>query len=228
MKKTLDTLAVGATLLACAQGAQALDSLHGVEDAYMLGSGACRTDVWLESASRPLAHLGAACRTGPVELNAAVEHARQPDVTTDDDSWTGGNVGVTWTHAFDTEVSAGLAYSLRSGGHGLPDDGTSSRLVGLYSWAPLRSTYSVHINLGGDWSGDGYHSRWGVEGEWRPRGARGQWLLVGEAYREYGTDYLQAGTRFVRGRNRFIDVGLRLPMSSGGDSSLLFGFSFPG
>lgn len=222
MKKTL---ALGATLLACAQGAQALDGLHGVEDAYMLGRGACRTDVWIESASRPLAHLGGVCRTGPVELNAAIEHARQPDFGADDDSWTGGSAGVTWTRAFDSEVNAGIAYSLHSGGHGLPD-GTSSRLVGLYSWAPLRSTYSAHINLGGDWSGGGYQSRWGVEGEWRPRAARGQWLLVGEAFREYGSNYLQAGARFVRGRNRAIDVGLRVPMSGGG-SSLLFGFSFP-
>lgn len=220
MKKTL---AVGAALLACAQGAQALDGSHGVEDAYMLGRDTCRTDVWLESGWRPLAHLGAACRTGPVELNAAIEHARRLRLP-DDGSWTGGSAGVTWTHAFDSEVSAGLAYSLHTGGHGLPD-GTSNRLVGLYSWTPLRETYAAHINLGADFGG-GYKSRWGVEGEWRPRAMRGQWLFLGEAYREYGTNYLQAGTRFVRGKNRAIDVGFRRAMS-GGDSTLLFGFSFP-
>ncbi len=162
-------MACAATAPAWAAGGQ-----FDVDDAAMLVPGHCQVELWV---ARPAdgspvdAHVGPACRVGPVELALNVDHlqsAEHPD-------WVGPQVK--WViDPIAPRLSAGLvwgaAMDLRHGGR------PAQLGYAVATWFPAESL-QVHGNLGADWAAGGGERtrRLGLSLEWAASDALS---LIGE------------------------------------------------
>ena len=71
MKNSFLPSGLALSLFSLAMQAHAAGGHHAVDDAALLDVGKCKVEGWLEretGGTRTLAHAGAGCRVGPVEL----------------------------------------------------------------------------------------------------------------------------------------------------------------
>jgi len=137
-----------------------------VDDAGTLDPGQCQYETWagrIGSEPVSVAHLGPACRVGPVELGLNIDRYSAPDGRT-----TTLGPQLKWTFlGQDPEarlaaaVSASATFDLTHGGR------AGGQLVVPVSWRVVDPLW-LHANFGADWAtGTGTRTgRVGLAGEW--------------------------------------------------------------
>lgn len=189
-------------LLAATLPAQAGRGRHGVEDAELLEPGECV----LESAVTRLDGgdmrylVEPACRVGPVQLSAEVEHTRlRPD-----GSATERGLEVKWARPLREDLHVGLMWRPAWELHEHPRF-QGHMLVALATWKP-REDLAIHFNAGRDfgWRDKPGEKRGGVAAEWA---FRPNWITMLERYREQDTQFLRLAVRWAPSRKWMIDLG---------------------
>lgn len=192
---------------------------HGVDDAAILAPGECEQESWASRASGGgrLLHAGLNCRAGPVELAAAVEHAR--DGGPSQAQW---NLEVKWARELAEGFSVGLDLQPVWQAHVRPRR-QAMRLLGLATWAP-REDLAFHLNLGRDFlrGGTGLPHH-GVAAEWSP--AERWWLTV-ERFVEQQAHYARAGVRWSGGKAWTVDFSRARRLAGPGASNWTLGLAF--
>lgn len=169
--------------------AQAAGGHHAVDDAAILEPGLCKLEAWLTGAqgAERSAHAGGGCRIGPVELNAAAEHARDGGP-----SQTSSGLQAKWAAELTPGFSAGVSVATDWQAHVRPRH-QGGTLAALFTWI-VRDDLALHANLGRDFVRGGTdQNRSGVAAEWA---ARPGWSLVAERYAEDRTQFVRAGVRW--------------------------------
>lgn len=172
---------------------------HAVDDAAIAEPGSCKLEGWLSSEDKgeKLAHAGAACRVGPIELNGSAAYAREHG-----DSATGYGLQGKWA----TEVAPGLAAGLlvASGWQARSQPlWTGGTVAALLTWTP-REDLALHVNIGRDYINRGQNlAHSGVAAEWS---ANSQWSFLAERYVQSQTQYLRAGARWAVTKDWSIDL----------------------
>lgn len=161
-----------------------------VDDAHMLDAGRCQYEAWatrVNGDSESVAHLGPACRIGPLEVGINLERLNQPGdraiALGPRLKWATGiegtpfSVAVTWMASFDAT-------------HG----GRPTQSMNIPLTWQLADSLQIHANLGTDWNAvDGYQRRVGLAGEWAANDAVS---LIAEHIRVGVTRTSRIGTRF--------------------------------
>lgn len=192
---------------------------HAVDDAEILDPGACELETWYERSGAPrrLAHLGAGCRVGPVELGAASEYERE-----DGTSATGHGLQVKWA----TEIAKGL----RLGAAVSPSWQARERprfqgTVGLalLTWE-ASDTVRLHANLGRDFAHRASdEDRGGVSADWAF--ATG-WTVMAERYRQEGGHFARAGLRWQPAEGWTLDLSRAVRVRGEGSNSWTAGLTY--
>lgn len=150
---------IALALAGAVSGAAAAGGHFEVDDAALLAPQRCQVEAWaLRGEVLRLAHVGPACRVGPVEVGMALERLSE-------DSQHDAIVGaqVKWATALAPQLDVGLVASASR---------DTTRGVNLWTaYAPLTWSVSdalqLHANLGGDSLGDrGPTKRLGVGVDW--------------------------------------------------------------
>ncbi len=161
-----------------------------VDDAHILDAGRCQYEVWatrVDGDSESVAHLGPACRMGPLEVGLNFERLNRPGdhaialgprlKWATDVEGTSFSLAMTWTASFDATHGGRPAQSLN---------------VPL-TWK-LADSLQIHANLGADWTAvDGFQRRVGLAGEWAANDAVS---LIAEHIQVGVTRTSRIGTRF--------------------------------
>jgi len=161
-----------------------------VDDATVLDTGHCQYEAWVVRApalSTTVAHLGPACRAGPVEVG----------VTIDRWSVTGANrtllgpqlkwVVDPWVDKLSVGLAWNASYDLTN--HGRP----SQTLYAPLTWWAAEKLW-VHANLGADrdFGGTSWR-RQGLSAEWA---ASDRWSVIAERVKFVGDWTSRVGGRF--------------------------------
>ena len=160
-----------------------------VDDASVLDPGHCQVEVWAVRAPgepRSAAHVGPACRVGPVELGVNLDHAEAGGVRTTvygpqikfviDPLLPRLAAGVVWVMGFD-----------RHGGR------AAHTLYAPFTWFATEAL-QVHANVGADWSAEGQRTRrLGLAAEWA---ANDTWSITAERAELLGDRVSRIGLRF--------------------------------
>jgi hypothetical protein len=176
-------------VLCWAATAQAAGGHHAVDDAAILEPGLCQLEAWLKGAQggERLAHGGAGCRVGPVELTAASEHTRDGIP-----SQTISSLQAKWATQVAPRFGAGLSMAGDWRAHVRPHHPVTT-IAALLTWA-ARDDLALHANLGRDFVRAGSDlNRSGVAAEWT---ARPGWSLTAERYVEDRTQFVRAAVRW--------------------------------
>jgi hypothetical protein len=191
---------LAAMALGCAGAtAHAAGGHHGVDDAELLPQGACGQETWFSRArdGERLLHAGVGCGVGPIELDAAVEHARG-----DSASATAWNLEVKWARAIAQGFSTGLDLQPVWLAHRSPRY-TGARLAAMATWKP-DPMLSLHFNAGSSIvRGDRDLPNGGLAAAWSPVA---RWSFVAERYLENETHFLRGGARWAAGRQWNVDL----------------------
>lgn len=205
-----------AAALCAAAPAWAAGGHHAVDDAAILEPGRCELEGWLARAhgGERLAHAGANCRVGPVEVGLAGEHARL-----DGASATGWGMEAKWAMQWREGLGIGAKIGPSWAAHARPRyQGTS--VSGLATWQP-REDVALHLNLGRDLVHRGGDlGRYGASVEWTAAPA---WSLVAERYKEEGSHFVRAGVRFLGGGSWSVDLSRSHRLAGGGASAWTLG-----
>jgi len=193
---------------------------HAVDDAAILEEGKCKVEPWLTAGhgGQRLWHVGAGCRVGPVELNGAVDHARD-----DGASQTGYGLQTKWTYEMAPGFSAGLSLAASSLTHVRPRY-QGSTLSTLFTWA-ARDDLAFHLNVGRDLlhrAPD--QNRSGVAAELAPAAG---WSLVAERFLADRTHYARAGVRWALTEGWSIDLSRAQRLRGPGESNWTLGAFWP-
>lgn len=207
--------------MASAPAAWAAGGHHAVDDAAILEEGKCKVEPWFTKAhgGERLLHLGAGCRVGPVELNGAVDHAR------DGASQTGYGLQAKWASELAPGFGAGLSLAASSLTHVRPRY-QGSTLTALFTWA-AREDLAFHLNVGRDFlhrADD--QNRSGVAAEWAPAAG---WSLVAERFLADHTHYARAGVRWALTEGWSVDLSRAQRLRGPGESNWTLGaiWQFP-
>ena len=182
---------------------------YSVEDAVILEPQQCQVDTWLSrenGGARTLAHLGPACRLGPVELSLNLDRTRQIGSKIA----LSGGPQIKWASPVTESLSAGIVVStnLQNG----PVRFTGNSLVFPLTWQ-ARETVLIHANLGRDFRrGAPDTNRAGVAAEWAPLA---QWSLITERYRENATNFWRVGTRYALNSSLNLDLSQARGLNKG-------------
>lgn len=195
---------------------------HALDDAVILEPGQCQVESWFSRSDerQRLLHLGTGCRVGPLELGAAVEHARQSGA-----SDTGYGLQAKWATEMLPGFNAGLVLSTGWQAHMRPryQGATASA---LFSWFP-RDELVFHLNLGRDFvHRDADLDRSGVSAEWT---AVPGWSLTVERYLEARTHFVRAGVRWALSEAWSVDLSRAHRLRGPGESNWTLGatWQFP-
>ncbi len=178
-------------LLAADGPASAAGGHHAVDDAAILGPGACELESWFTHTRNVHGwlHAGAACRVGPIELGVGSEYVRPRDAGSE----TAWGVQGKWAQEVGAGLSLGLSLTPVWGAHMQPRF-LGTTVSGLATWAAAEQ-WALHLNLGRDYLHRAEdESRYGVAAEWS--GSAG-WSLVAGRFKEARTHYLRAGARWA-------------------------------
>ncbi len=179
----------GVAVLCWAAAAQSAGGHHAVDDAAILDPGLCQLEAWLKDvpSGERLAHGGAGCRIGPIELTAASEHTRDGSP-----SQTISSLQAKWATGLAPGLSAGVSLAGDWRAHVRPHHQVAT-MAALLTWA-ARDDFALHANLGRDFVRAGSDlNRSGVAAEWT---ARPGWSLTAERYVEDRTQFARAGVRW--------------------------------
>lgn len=215
-------LLAGLAILAAAGAAWSAGGHHAVDDAAILDEGQCKLEPWLTAGhgGQRLWHLGAGCRVGPVELNAALDHARGGGA-----SQTGYGLQTKWATELAAGFSAGLSLAASSQTHVRPRY-QGSTLSALLTWA-ARDDLALHLNVGRDFlhrAAD--QNRSGVAAEWT---AAAGWSLVAERFLANHTHYARTGVRWGFADGWSVDLSRAQQLRGPGASNWTLGaiWQFP-
>jgi len=189
---------------------------HAVDDAAITDPGGCKVETWWTAAhdSDRLLHAGGGCRVGPVELNAAGEHAHDAG-----GSQSTSSLQMKWATEVAPGFSAGLSLAASWQAHAQPRHQTDT-LVTLFTWA-VRDDLALHLNLGRDFNhADADQNRGGVSAEWR---AQPNWSVVAERYLDGGTHFVRAGVRWAVSEGWNIDLSRAQRLRGPADSNWTVG-----
>ena len=162
---------------------------HSVDDAAILDPGQCQVETW---SGQRLAHLGPACRVGPVELGLNLEREHHADGRT---VRTGPQIK--WAFALTDTLSTGVLASAtwqRNDNERTSLRLTDSSLVIPVTWQ-FDDQWRAHLNLGRDFHrAQPSTSHSGAAIEWAALPALS---LVAERFREGGRNAWRAGLRWA-------------------------------
>ncbi|HSW23044.1 MAG TPA: hypothetical protein VLJ62_09770 [Burkholderiaceae bacterium] len=195
--------------------ASAMGGHFDVDDASVLAPGRCQVEVWaLRGEALRLAHVGPACRVGPLEIGVNLDRLSGEErsdriagmalkaVT----GWLPDlNVGVVASASRDTTIGVNLL----------------TAYVPL-TWS-LSETLEVHGNVGADRLGDrGTTKRLGVAGQWA---LDERFTLLAERLHALDAILTRIGLRFALGEQASVDFSAAR-LSGSGNRVWGLGFSF--
>ncbi|HSB25271.1 MAG TPA: hypothetical protein VLE94_19395 [Burkholderiaceae bacterium] len=199
------TAALALVAAAASGGALAMGGHFDVDDAAVLAPQRCQVELWaLRGESARLAHLGPACRAGPVEVGLAFERLSE-------DAQRDAIVGaqVKWVTALAPQLDVGLVGSASR---------DTTRGVDLWT-AYVPVTWSVgeavqlHANVGVDRLGDrGRSERLGIAGEWA---VDSRVTLLVERFRLFDATATRAGVRLALREAASLDLSAARVSGSG-------------
>jgi hypothetical protein len=197
-------------LLVASGTAFAAGGHHAVDDAALLEPSQCELETWAShSRDERLAHGGASCRAGAVELGLGFERSLQgPGATRS------ATAQVKVAGEFGGGFSAGASLSpfTRTGAN--RESGATLLLLATRSGA----RWAAHLNAGMDFVRHaGSAARAGAALEWTASPA---WAAVGEWYLERGNRFARAGLRWKP--SDAWDVDISRTAALGGDSAPLW------
>ena len=173
----------------CAAEGRAAGGHFAVDDAAILDVGTCQIETWRERADHvgSLLHVGPACRVGPVELAVNADRIQSSGVAPK----TPVGPQIKWAAAVDDRVSVGLV-ALAGW------QGSAPRYAGATLYAPLTlrvaDALQLNVNVGRDWVRDmPTRGRAGVSLEWQ---SAPEWTIIGERFRQYGSDFARLGVQW--------------------------------
>lgn len=195
--------------------AHAAGGHHAVDDAAILEPGICKLEAWrVVAPGERMLHAGGGCRVGPVELNVAVEYARDGGP-----SQSASGVQAKWATELAPGFSAGLSVSTGWQAHVRPRH-VGGTVAALLTWA-ARDDLALHLNLGRDLvRGGADQNRGGVAAEWT---ARPGWSLVAERYLENRIHFARGGVRWEARDGWSVDLSRAWKLSGPGVSNWTLG-----
>ena len=170
-----------------------------VEDAAILDVGACLIETWWERADHAgsLLHLGPACRVGPVELAINADRIQPRDRA----AQTPVGPQIKWAATIDDRVSIGLV-ALAAW------QGFTPRYAGATLYVPLTLRVAdallLNVDVGRDWLRDlPTRGRAGASLEWQ---ATPEWTIIGERFRQFGSDFARLGVQWQQSNSLGFDL----------------------
>ena len=183
----------------CASDGNAAGGHFAVDDAAILDAGTCQLEIWGERADRAasLLHAGPACRVGPVELAFNADRIQPRDGAPQ----TAVGPQIKWATAIDEQVGVGLVALVAW-------QGSAPRYAGATLYAPLTlrvaDAVRLNVNVGRDWLRDlPAHGRAGASLEWQPSP---HWTIIGERFRQYGSDFARLGVQWQQSTSLGFDL----------------------
>jgi hypothetical protein len=182
--------------------AGAMGGHFDVDDATMLGPARCQVETWFvraSSAGASNAHLGPACRVGPVEASVNIDPARAGGAW----QWSAGPQ-IKWVMPTGLgQLAAGLvwsaAFDLSHGGR------PAQTLYVPLTWK-VTDTVAAHANAGADWSpSSGRTRRAGLALEWA---ASERITVIAEHIAFFGDRSTRIGSRIALGHASSLDVSV--------------------
>jgi len=180
--------------------ARAAGGHFDVDDAAVLDPGRCLVESWLGRAPKTdvdLAHLGSACRVGPVELGVNLDAVQTPD---------GGlrSAGPQLKWVADPLVgslSAGFVWIV---GFDLRRGGAPAQTLYLPLTWHAGEHWAIHANVGADRGYSGAHTRRiGASAEWS---ATSEWTVIAERVQIAGLWSSRFGARASLAPQTSIDL----------------------
>ena len=186
--------------LVLAAAGPAFASREGVEEAEILERGECELEfAYARAQGDARGYMTeVSCRTGPVQLNGELEHARQPE-----GSETQTAAEVKWAREVAEGWSAGILLRAQWAAHQHPHHDATA-LVGLLTYEPSPDL-ELHLNVGRDFlRGGGHQLRSGIGAEWH---VSGRWTLLAERYAQEETHFFRGTVRWAAGHNWALEFG---------------------
>jgi len=167
-----------------------------VDDAIVLAPGRCQVELWaLRGEAARLAHIGPACRVGPVELGLTADR-----VSGDAPGANIAGAQVKWATELWPQIEIGVVASA------LRDTTHAAELYTAYvpiTWS-VSDAVQLHANVGADRNGEGRRtSRLGIAGQWA---IDDRFTLLAERFRLLDINATRVGTRIALGEQASIDV----------------------
>lgn len=179
-----------------AANAAAMGGHFDVDDAAVLAPGRCQVELWaLRGEAARLAHLGPACRAGPVEVGLTLDR-----LSDGGEHATLAGAQIKWVTTLAPQVDVGAVAALT---HDTTRGGDLFTVYAPLTWSVGEAVH-LHANAGVDRNREGRTtSRLGVAGEWAldPRVT-----LLGERFRLFGAIATRAGVRIALGEQTSIDL----------------------
>jgi len=204
-------------LAASAATAHAAGGHHGVDDAALLDTGACKVETWSTgSHGADTLHAGTGCRVGPVELGVSADHARE-----DGASATGYALQVKWATEVRDGLSLGLSLAPGWQSHARPRY-QGAAVMGLATWQ-AGETVRLHANVGrfAAHRATG-ETRGGVSADWTFREG---WQAMVERFTSDGGHFARAGLRWTPAGGWIVDASRAVRVSGAGKSSWTLGLT---
>ena len=197
------TRCIAATLVFALTGpaALAMGGHFDVDDASVLADGRCQVEAWtVHGEALRLAHVGPACRVGPLEVGVALER-----LAGDGRSDRIGGVALKAVTAWRPDVSVGVVAAASR------DTTVGENLLTAYApltWA-INDAIQLHGNVGVDRLADrGITKRLGLAGEWA---LDDRFTLLAERLHAFDAVLTRVGVRIALGEQASIDLsGARL------------------
>lgn len=194
---------------------QAAGGHHGVDDAAVLDTGACKIETWASRGSegRTL-HGGTGCRLGPVEVGLSADRLR------DDGAWSGAYaLQVKWAAEVGKGVSVGLSVSPGWARHARPSY-QGVQAMGLLTWQAGESV-RAHANLGRFMAHQGPdETRGGLSADWTFQPG---WQLMAERFKAEGAQFARAGLRWTAAPGWSVDASRAVRVRGVGQASWTLG-----
>jgi hypothetical protein len=188
--------AVALVLVLAGPAASAMGGHFDVDDATVLAPGRCQVELWtVQGESAHLAHLGPACRVGPVEVGINLERLSGGEL-----SQRIAGIQLKAVTSWLQDVSVGLV--------GAASRDTTKGVSLLTAYVPvtwsLSGTFQVDFNLGIDrFSDRGRTPRLGIAGEWA---IDQRFALLAERFHAFEMALTRCGVRIALGEHANIDL----------------------